>query len=109
MVTRKLEKREWSSFLNQISKGLDSTQAEIEVASLNLGGQIQADWVPLFGIVYDSKHDIVEVAVEGLDHIIHHPIELYIEEEEGKLSSLSVIDGDGVRHLISLRQAVTLR
>jgi Family of unknown function (DUF5335) len=73
-----------------------------------LGGQVQADWVPLLGIVYDSKDDIVEVAVEGLDHIIHHPSELYVEEEEGELSSLSVIDGDGVRHLINLRQAVTL-
>jgi hypothetical protein len=39
-MTRKLEKSEWSSFLNRISKGLASTQAEIEVTSLNLGDQI---------------------------------------------------------------------
>ena len=90
-MARKLEKSEWSSFLNRISKGLDSTQAEIEVASLNLGDQIQADWVPLIGVVYDAKDYIVEVAVEGLDHLIHRPRELYAEGEEGELSSLSVI------------------
>ena len=85
-MARKLEKSEWSSFLNRISKGLEPTQAEIEIASLNLGDQIQANWVPLIGIVYDAKDDIVEVAVEGLDHIIHRPRELYVEEEESELS-----------------------
>lgn len=107
-MARKLEKSEWSSFLNRISKGLEPTQAEIEIASLNLGDQIQADWVPLIGIVYDAKDDMVEVAVEGLDHIIHRPRELYVEEEESELSSLSVIDGDGARHIINLRRAVAL-
>ena len=107
-MTRKLEKSEWSSFLNRISKGLASTQAEIEVTSLNLGDQIQAEWVPLIGIVYDPKDDIVEVAVEGLDHMIHRPRELYIEEDDADLSSLEIIDDAGVRHIVNLRQAVKL-
>jgi hypothetical protein len=107
-MARKLEKSEWSSFLNRVSQGLEPTQAEIEIASLNLGAQIQADSVPLIGIVYDAKDDIVEVAVAGLDHIIHRPRELYVEEEEGELSSLSVIDDGGARHIINLRRAVAL-
>ena len=77
-MARKLEKPEWSSFLDRFDKGLADTQAEIEVTSLNLGDQIQAEWVPLLGIVYDPKDDIVEVAVENLDHIIQRPRELYV-------------------------------
>ncbi len=78
-MARKLEKSEWSSFLDRFDKGLTDTQAEIEVASLNLGDHVQAEWVPLIGIVYDPKDDIIEVAVENLDHIIQRPRELYVE------------------------------
>ena len=107
-MARKLEKSEWSAFLNRFDKGLSAAQAEIEVTSLNLGDQIQAEWVALIGIVYDPKDDIVEVAVEGLDHMVHRPRDLYVEEDEGELSSLAVIDEDGVRHIVNLRQAVKL-
>ena len=83
-MARKLEKSEWSAFLNRFDKGLSATQAEIEVTSLNLGHKIQAEWVPLIGIVYDPKDDIVEVAVEGLDHMVHRPRDLYVEEDASR-------------------------
>ncbi len=38
--------------------------AEIEVASLELGNQIEAEWLPLIGLVYDHKDNSVEVALE---------------------------------------------
>ena len=107
-MARKLEKSEWASFLDRFDKGLADTQAEIEVASLNLGDQVQAEWVPLIGIVYDPKDDIVEVAVENLDHIIQRPQELYVEEEDGELSSLTVVDDEGVHHVVNFRRAVNL-
>jgi len=107
-MARKLEKPEWSSFLDRFDKGLADTQAEIEVTSLNLGDQIQAEWVPLIGIVYDPKDDIVEVSVENLDHIIQRPRELYVEDDDGELSSLAVVDEEGIRHVVNLRQAVNL-
>jgi len=52
---------------------------EIEVASLDLGDQVQAKWLPLIGITYDPKDDVVEVALEGLDHMIHRPREMYMD------------------------------
>ena len=107
-MARKLEKPEWASFLNRFNKGLTDTQAEIEVASLNLGDQIEAEWVPLFGVVYDRKDDIVEVAVENLDHLIRRPKEVYVEDKDGELLSLVVVDGEGVRHIVNFRQAVNL-
>jgi len=45
------------------------------------------------------KDDIMEVAIEGLDHMIHTPRELYVEEEGGELSSLEVIDANGARSI----------
>jgi Family of unknown function (DUF5335) len=83
-------------------------RAEIEVAPLDLSDQVEAEWVPLIGLVYDPKDDIVEVAVEGLDHMIHSPRELYVEEDGGELSSLEVIDADGTRQIIKLKDMLML-
>ena len=55
-----------------------------------------------------SLETLVEVAVENLDHIIQRPQELYVEDEDGELSSLAVVDGEGTRHVVNLRQAVNL-
>src|SRR5215470_6822448 len=73
MATRRLDKKEWRSFLDRLSTALEGKQAEIEIVSLQLGDQIEADWLPLLGIAYDPNDDIVEVALEDLDHLIAKP------------------------------------
>ena len=107
-MARKLERAEWLPFLDRVSKGLAGKQAEIKVAALDLGVQLEAGWVPLIGLVYDPKDDIVEIALEGLDHMIHKPRELYVEEEGGQFSSLEVIDADGGRQIIKLKDMLAL-
>jgi hypothetical protein len=42
-------------FLDTVSKLLEAKEVEIEVASLDLGDQVQAKWLPLIGITYDPK------------------------------------------------------
>jgi hypothetical protein len=108
MATSKLEKAAWQRYFDQVSKTLVGKQAEIEVASLQIGDQIEAEWVPLLGISYDPKSDIVEVLVEGLDHLIQKPVEIYIEQGPAGLASLEVIDADDVRQIVRLRDPLML-
>jgi hypothetical protein len=108
MTVRKLERAKWAPFFDQLSKMLPGCQAEIEAASLALGRQVQAEWVPLIGIVYDSKDDLVEVAVEGLDHMIHKPKDIYVDEGNGLLASLEIIDQEDVRQIVRLREPLML-
>jgi Family of unknown function (DUF5335) len=108
MAISKLEKREWQRFLDSVSKQLKAKQAEIEVASLDLGDQVSAEWLPLFGIAYDPKDDIVEVALEGLDHIVHRPREIYLDNEAGTLTSIEIVDSDGVKQIIKLKDQLML-
>jgi hypothetical protein len=108
MATRKLDKKEWRSFFDRFSTTLDGKQAEIEVVSLRLGDQVQADWLPLLGIAYDPNDDIVEVALEGLDHLIPKPREVYVEERAGSLAALEIVDSDDVKQIIKLRDPLTL-
>ena len=79
MTIQKLEKDTWTSFCNGLSRRLLGKRAEVEVASLLLGDQIAAEWLPLLGIAYDPKNDVIEIALENLDHLIHRPREFYVD------------------------------
>jgi len=108
MTTRKLDKAEWHPFLDHLTKSLTGKRAEIEVASLAIGDQIEAKQLPLLGVTYDPKADIVEVLLDGVDHMIHHPRELYLDEEGGELASLEVVDADGVHQIVKLSDPLML-
>jgi uncharacterized protein DUF5335 len=108
MTTRKLDKKEWRPFFDRVSKALEGKQAEIEVASLELGDQTQAKSLPLLGIVYDPNDDIVEVALEGLDHMVQKPREIYVDTEAGELTSLEIIDADGAKQIVKLTDPLML-
>jgi len=107
-MARKLEKTEWQSYLERVSKELTGKRAEIEVASAKLGDQIEAEWVALMGVVYDPKSDIVEVVLDGLDHMISKPQELYAEEDAGRLTSLEVVDAAGVHQIVRFKDPLML-
>jgi Family of unknown function (DUF5335) len=108
MTTRKVDKTQWRTFFDRLSTTLEGKQAEIEIASLRLGDQVEADWLPLLGIAYDPNDDIVEVALEGLDHLIPKPRELYAEEGPGGLTALEIIDADDVKQIVKLRDPLRL-
>src|SRR5262245_41973178 len=103
MAIRKLEKQDWRPFLDAVSKLLEAKEAEIEVASLDLGDQVQAEWLPLLGISYDPNDDVVDVALDGLDHIIHNPREINLDIGAGGLDSLEVVDANGVKQVVKLK------
>ena len=108
MTTRKLDKSQWRTFLDRFSKTLEGMQAEIEVASLSLGHQVEAAWLPFYGITYDPNDDIVEIALEGLDHMIPKPREIFLEDGTGGLTSLEIVDAEGTRQIVKLREPLML-
>ena len=108
MATQKLERTEWRAFLDGVSKLLDAKEAEIEVGSLRLGEQVQAKWLPVIGVTYDPGDDLVEVALEGLDHMIHKPREIYVEMGAGKLTSIEIIEAGGTKQIVKFRDQLLL-
>ncbi|HKF09976.1 MAG TPA: DUF5335 domain-containing protein [Xanthobacteraceae bacterium] len=108
MATRKLEKKEWRTFFDRLSTTLQGKEAEIEVASLRLGDQVEADWLPLIGIAYDPNDDVVEVALEDLDHLIPKPRDIYIADGPAGVMALEIIDADDVKQIVKLRSPLML-
>jgi len=102
MTARKLDKKRWKPFFDGISKVLGAKQAEIEVLSLDLGDQIEAEWSPLLGLTYDPKDDVLDVALEGLDHMIPKPREIHFDDGGVGLASLAIVDDDPRRSAASL-------
>ena len=105
---RTIPKTEWRSFFDRMSQALLGKWAEIEVASMDLGDNIIAEWVPMIGITYDSRDDLLDVALDRVDHLIRHPKEILVEEDENGLKSVAVLDGDGTRQIINLRTPLML-
>ena len=105
---RPIAKSEWRTFFDRISEALLGRWAEIEVASIDLGDTIVAEWVPMLGITYDSRDDLLDVALDRANHLIRHPQEIVVEEDESGLKSVAVLDGDGARQIVNLRSPLML-
>jgi hypothetical protein len=108
MSVQQVDRSGWSVFFDNFTKSLPGKRAEVEVASLDLGDQIEAEWAPLIGITYDHKDDLIEVALEGVDHLILEPKEVYVDFDVGGLIGVEVIDSEGARQIIKLKDPLAL-
>ena len=99
---------DWEGFFRRLGDSLVGKRAEVEVASLELGGQIVAEWLPLLGITYDGKNDLLDVGLQGMNHLIHHPREIVVDQDAGGLSSVAVVDAEERRQIIKLKDPVML-
>lgn len=107
-TTSQLHKAEWQHYFDRIARGLAGQRAEVDVSSLALGSQVAAAWLPLLGMSYEPRSDILAVMLEGLNHLIRHPVTVFVEVDFGQLVSMAVTDNDRVRHLIRLRAPLGL-
>jgi hypothetical protein len=100
---------EWRGYFDRLSKELLlGKRAEVEVASLDIGDQIVAEWLPMIGITYDSRDDLLDVALEGTNHLIRHPREIVVEEGPTGVTSVAVVDADGARQLVRFKDPLML-
>ena len=111
MNTLLLPKQAWKSYFEAMSDVLIGKWAEVEVATLDLGDQIVAQRLPLLGITYDTKDDLVDVSLGGenqLNHLIRHPSQIEIVEGVDGLRSIAITSGDGTVQVLSLRDPLRL-
>jgi hypothetical protein len=108
MAWRDLPKSEWRSFFDRMSRALIGKWAEIEVASSELGDQIVAEKLPVIGITYDSRDDLLDVASERANRLIRHPRAIEIEEAVIGVSAVAVLDDEGTRHIVTLKEPLAL-
>lgn len=108
MAAEQIERGAWSAFLDNLTRILVGKQAEVEVAGLDLGDQIEAEWIPLIGITYDEKDDLIEVALDTLDHLIRSPRSIFVDNDAEGLIAIAIDDGDGRHHIVRLKDPLAL-
>ena len=83
-------------------------RGQIVADRIRFGDQIVVDWVPLIGITYDSGDDLLDIALDRSNHLIRHPREIAVEESDTGLRSVAIVDGDGTRQIVNLKDPLLL-
>lgn len=104
-----LERDKWADALARLWKQLDGKKVQVEVEALKLGDQIEAEHVPLKGLSYDPRDNVVQVWVGEIDHLIHRPEKIIVVlDDDGKLVGIDITDAEGEQHLITPQEPVAI-
>ena len=104
MAIRRLERAEWAEFCARASRDYLGKAVEVEVLSAAIGCQVEVHGLPLIGLSYDSKNDLIELFVGELSHFIRTPRRFYVDEDPLGVICFHVIDVDDTRRVITLHE-----
>lgn len=107
--TTQIPRGEWSDYFDNFTRQhLRSDLPElvtIEVLSPRLGDQVYAQNARLLGLSYDAHGEAFEVLLDGADHMVFQPAEVWALEGDGEVIAVfELVHADGTRQLIHVKQ-----
>jgi hypothetical protein len=108
MGIQKLDRSKWIDVCAAVSSGTMGKRAEIEVVSPVDGIMIEARWLPMIGIVFDPVNDSLRIMLEGVDHFVFQPREMYLDFGLGGVQSLGILDNENAWQIVLLRDPLML-
>ena len=108
MSTHELARSEWRRYCDRLSKHVAGRRVELDIASLELGDHVEARWLPLLGVVFDARGDVLEVALDGVGHSILAPREIHLEHTDRGLVSLSIVSANDTVETLRFREPLEL-
>ena len=102
MATKRLDEHDWGRYFNDAASALRGRKATVEVVAPDIGAQFAAVGLDVIGIAYDPKDRLLEVALDGMDHLIRHPQEIYVDETPHGLAVVEATDGSGRKHIVQI-------
>ena len=108
MSRRALARAEWRRYCDGVSKATAGRRVELDVASLDLGDRVEARWLPLLGLVFDARGDVLEVALDGVGHSIMSPRDVLLEETERGLVAIEIVATDDTVETLRFREPLRL-
>jgi len=113
--TDELPRDRWRVYFDELSRGLATTRASVEIEGSDLGAQVQAEGMVLSGISYDDRDDQLVVGLspggpaESLQHLISSPQRIWVEPSGAAVpSTIEIEDADGESTLVRLQAAPEL-
>jgi Family of unknown function (DUF5335) len=108
MGIRRLERWEWCHFCAFASRYVIGRRADIELLSFRFGRRVPVQQMPVLGLNYDPRRDIIKILLAAADHQIHRPREMHVDLRPICLANFTVIDADGTQEIIVLHEPVLL-
>ena len=111
MLNHHLDRAEWGAFFDGLSRHVADTPsyATARVFTIRPGeveGEQEEAWRRLVGVTWEPREDTITVALDGLDHRIERPNDVWADEPTPRLVRRFVVVGPGGRRdEIELRSA----
>jgi hypothetical protein len=111
-----LERSAWRHFFDLLTKEHEGWQVTVEVTSVDIGDQVQAEKLPFAFMEYDKDDDVI-VGVGGRDsrypvvlqHIVNDPQKVLVDTTApNAATAIDVIGEDGAQTIVSLHPAPAL-
>jgi hypothetical protein len=107
--TKQIHRDQLASYFDAFTKHFlmyESTNtADVELLAPDWGDQFAAEGDHLRGITYDPKDNTIEFELEGFNHRIPDPGEVWvIEELDGFVRALEVIEAQGARQIARVKR-----
>lgn len=102
MTTTRIEEGEWLRYFDRAKATLCGRMVSVQLVAEDVGAQYVAERLGLVGITYDPKDRLLDVALEGLDHLIERPREIYVDEAPDGAIAIEAIDAEGRKHIIRI-------
>ncbi|HVK61606.1 MAG TPA: DUF5335 family protein [Bdellovibrionales bacterium] len=109
MNLRTLDRGQWQYYFDLISKVAPGQKLELEVAGLDIGDQIEEEWVSLIGLSYEPKGDVLTVLTESMDHAIEHPKDIVVAEDGIRVAFVAIADLENHVQILRFRQPLLLQ
>src|SRR5258708_40309062 len=92
MGIQRIDRSMWITVCAAISANLLGKRAEIELVSPAEGLLTEALQQPVLGILYDPANDVLTILLEGIDHFIFQPKEMYLDFSLGGGGSIGIFE-----------------
>lgn len=106
MTLRQLDKFQWQSFCDGLTKDLLGSRSRTTTVSLAVNREVVVEWVSLLGISYEPKKANFEINLQDLDHRVRRPETFYADEGPNGIAGLEIIDAAGLRHSLVLSHPI---
>lgn len=108
-MAEQIAKAEWKEYLDGFSSALKGGECKVDIEALGIFDRVEVKWLPLRGISYDPKDEMVSVFFDNLDHMIEKPQQIEVRKGASGVESMEIVSGeDGARTVIKFKSPVSV-
>lgn len=108
-VTQRLDSPNWGAFLENLTRDYTDLLVRIEVLEPSAAEHLKTPWFSMRGIIFDARHNQIDILVDSLDHRISNPTAMFARTRGGRIECLEILDEGNRRQLVRFKQKRTYR